>query len=104
MNKLKPIIHTDDGYDQLIQCKNDEGILLALAEDNYRPYELVYSEFPKVREAIANNGCSLDTLCDDPDVDVRNAVDIFLKDNGYKDINEWAKENPERVQFKDNFN
>jgi len=59
------------------------------------------NENRKVRMAVAEQGCGLDRLINDEDALVREEAQKYLEENNYKDINEWKKDNPDKVYHKD---
>lgn len=58
---------------------------------------LVNSKYTNVREAVAIRGYGLNRLIDDEDIYVHDAVKRYLKNNGYKSIDEWIAKNPNKV-------
>ena len=64
--------------------------------------KLVNDKCYDVRWKVAGQGYGLDKLIKDEDKYVRAIVTEQLENNGYKDINEWKKDNPDKVYRKNN--
>ena len=84
------------GLDKLI---NDEDwyVRAAVARQGYGLDILINDEDRSVREAVARQGYGLDILINDESLHVREDVKQYLKEHNYKSINDWAKQNPDKV-------
>ena len=84
------------GLDKLI---NDEdwSVRDVVAKQGYGLDILINDKDYDVRIAVAKQGYGLDILINDEYKYVRKVVTNYLKDNGYKSIEEWAKANPDKV-------
>ena len=83
------------GLDKLI---NDEDweVREAVVEQGYRLDKFINDEVEDVRKAVALQGYGLNILINDKYEFVRKAVRYYLKENGYKSIEDWAKDNPDK--------
>lgn len=72
---------------------NDEfyDVRCAVASNGYGLDVLINDKDYEVRRVVAKQGYGLDILFNDKNKDVRKAVEDYLKEHGYKSINNWAK-------------
>ncbi len=90
------------GLDKLIYDKYSY-VREIVAEQGYSLNKLITDEDYIVRWTVAEQGYGLDKLIKDKNPYVRKAVKKYLKENGYKSLNAWAKANPDKVHGNNNF-
>ena len=87
------------GLDRLVNDEN-EFVRVEVAKKDYGLDRLINDKCWEVRLAVVCQGYGLDKLIDDKDIFVRKVVKKYLKENGYKDIKDWKKKNPDKVYNK----
>lgn len=90
------------GLDILVNDKY-AGVRIIVARQGYCLDKLINDKDYEVRRTVVKQGYGLDKLINDEDWDVRETVSKYLKDNGYKSIEDWAKANPDKVHGNNNF-
>jgi len=91
---------TNEELDELVDSK-DWTDRREVARQGYGLDKLIDDESIWVREAVAKQGYGLDKLVNDEERCVREAVKDYLKENRYKNVDEWKKDNPDKVYYKD---
>ena len=89
------------GLNKLIHDKYWD-VRATVARQGYGLDILVNDESKWVRRKVAYQGYGLDKLINDESSDVREVVSQYLKENGYKSITDWAKDNPDKVYDNNN--
>lgn len=89
------------GLDKLVYDEN-LWVRTQIAKMGYGLDLLVKDNHWLVQEYVAQQGYGLDKLIGEDDVDVRNAVKKYLRDNGYNNIEDWIAKNPDRCVLNQN--
>lgn len=84
------------GLDKLINDKS-KFVRATVAKQGYGLNKLINDKERYVRATVADQGYGLDKLVSDKDQNVREAVVMYLKDNDYSSINNWADKNPDKI-------
>ena len=91
---------TNHEFDELCEPEY-QSANIAAARIHYGLDDLVSAYYTVVRVAVAEEGYGLDVLSNDKSSDVREAVQKYLSDNGYKSLTDWKTKNPDMVYEND---
>ncbi len=91
---------TDKKLDEIVDSGNWED-RKEMVVDGYGLDKLIDDEEHYVRCTVVRQGYGLNKLVNDKDWRVRNVVKWYLEENGYKNVEEWAKDNPDKIYHKD---
>ncbi len=102
-NVRKAVAEASYGLDRLVDDENC-WVRAEVARQGYGLDKLVDDETYVVRSAVAEQGYGLDRLITDIIRDIQATVKEYLADNKYKNIKEWAKDNPDKTYYKNEKN